>query len=256
MMATDRDTALVHTAPPDSTAIQAEASSIMQVLSRAAADPAVNVEKLERLLAMQERLLADQRRTAFMRDLGELEAKLPQITKRGQVVVSGQLRSRFAKIEDVDDAIRPLCREHGFAFSFDSEPTQNGIRFSCTMSHRDGHAETKTITLPTDAGAGRNAVQAVGSATSYARRYLLAMHLHLVTRDEDDDGNGGRHPVTPEQAAELRAALAAVKGNESRFLNWIAAASFEEIPAANFKRAMAFIETKKREAGGSTGGAT
>ena len=230
----------------ESTEIQREASSILDVIARAAKDPSINVEKLERLLAIQERLLADQRRTSFMAALAALQARLPQIAKSGHVVVNGQLRSKFARIEDVDQAIRPLCTEHGFAFAFDSAAGQYGITFSCTMSHRDGHSETKTITLPADKGAGRNEVQAVGSATSYARRYLLAMHLHLVTRDEDDDGNGGGRPITPEQAAELREALAAVKGSESRFLNWLAAPSFEEIPAANFARARRFIDEKRK----------
>lgn len=236
-------TAIVHAEP---TSIQREATSILDVIARAAKDPTINVEKLERLLAIQERLLADQRRTAFMAALSALEAELPQIAKSGRVIVNGQLRSKFARIEDVDTAIRPLCREHGFAFSFDSKAAGNAFEFSCTMSHRDGHAETKTITLPADTGPGRNGVQSVGSTTSYARRYLLSMHLNIITRDEDDDGNGGGRPVTAEQAAELRAALAEVKGNEARFLNWLAAESFEAIPAANFERARRFIEEKRR----------
>lgn len=247
---TDTNTALV--VDNKRTELQREAESILSVISRAAADPTVNVEKLERLLAIQERLLADQRRTAFYAALSALEAELPQVNRHGRVVVEKDGRvirsTRFARIEDIDTAIRPLCREHGFAFSFDSKPVGSMIEFSCTMSHRDGHAEIKTITLPADAGAGRNAVQAVGSTTSYARRYLLAMHLHLVTRDEDDDGNGGRGPVTAEQAAELRAKLAEVKGNEARFLNWLAAPSFEEIPVANYQRALRFIDEKRRAA--------
>jgi ERF superfamily len=223
-----------------------EASSMLDVIARAAKDPTVNVEKLERLLAIQERLLADRRRTAFMADLSELQARLPQIAKSGNVIVNGQLRSKFARIEDVDTAIRPLCREWGFAFSFDSRAVAGGLEFTCTMSHREGHAETKTLTLPVDTGPGRNGVQAVGSTTSYARRYLLAMHLHLVTRNEDDDGNGGHRPVTEEQAGELRTSLTAAGGNEARFLNWLAAESFETIPAANYERARKFIEAKGR----------
>lgn len=236
--------AIVH---HDGDAIQREtAASMLEVIARAAADPAVNVDKLERLLAIQQTILADQRRTAFMAALSALEADLPQITKQGHVTINGQLRSKFARIEDVDTAIRPLCKEHGFAFSFDSQPTPAGIQFSCTMSHRDGHAETKTITLPNDNGAGRNAVQAVGSATSYARRYLISMHLHLVTREEDDDGAGGRGTVTAEQAVHLRNLLSEVGGTEDRFLNWIAASSFEDIPANNYRRALSFIEEKRR----------
>ena len=234
---------------PPPTEIQREAASIIDVIARAARDSSIDVDKLERLLALQQTLLADQRRTAFMAALAALQAELPQITKHGHISTDGgkTIRSTFARIEDVDVAIRPLCKEYGFAFSFDSKVVgANAIEFSCTMSHRDGHSETKTMTLQSDASGGKNAVQAVGSTTSYARRYLLSMHLHLVTREEDDDGQGSADPVTPEQAAELRGALASVKGNEARFLNWLAAESFEAIPAANYRRAMAFIEEKRR----------
>jgi hypothetical protein len=241
--------AIVH-AETTPTAIQREAASILDVIARAATDPTVNVEKLERLLAIQERLLADQRRTSFMAALGDLQAKLPQISKAGRITDrDGALRNRYAKIEDIDMAIRPLCAEFGFAFSFDSKATAGGTEYSCKLSHRDGHSETKALVLPLDSGAGRNAVQSAGSSISYAKRYLLGMHLHLVTRDEDDDGNGGHRPVTAEQAAEVRAALASVNGNEARFLNWLAARSFEEIPAANYDRAMKFIDEKRKAAG-------
>jgi hypothetical protein len=93
-------------------------------------------------------------------------------------------------------------------------------------------------------------VQSAGSSISYAKRYLLSMHLHLVTRDEDDDGNGGRGPVTPDQAESLRAGLKSLGGDyaakEARFLNWLAAPSIEEIPNANYERAARFIEEKRR----------
>jgi len=115
------------------------------------------------------------------------------------------------------------------------------------MQHRDGHMETKTVTLPVDSGAGRNAVQSAGSTISYAKRYLLGMHLHLVTRDEDDDGNG-RAPITAEQATELRATLAEVGGNEEKFLRYVGVDSFEAIPADKLARSRALIAEKKRQA--------
>jgi hypothetical protein len=226
-----------------------QTSTIIETIARIAADPAVDAEKLERLLAIQERLIADQRRTAFMAALARLQEKIPQIAKSG--VISdrdGNERNKFAKIEDIDRVVRPMCAEEGFSFSFDSQPSSSGIQYSCSMAHRDGHSETKTLTLPVDAGAGRNAVQSIGSTTSYARRYLLGMHLNLITRDEDDDGNAhGAEPVTPEQAAHLRAECAKVGGNEARFLNWLAAPSFEEIRAANYSRAVKFLEEKGRQ---------
>jgi hypothetical protein len=231
----------------DASAEMPRPASILDVIAQAARDPNVDVGKMERLLALQERFLADQRRTSYMAALARLEAKLPQILKSGQITDrDGQVRNRYAKLEDVDVAIRPLCAEEGFSFSFDSSASPGGATYSCTMQHRDGHVETKTLFLPLDSGAGRNAVQSAGSSLSYARRYLLSMHLHLVTREEDNDGNGEHVPVTAEQAAHLRSALAEVKGSEARFLNWLAAASFEEIPAANYGRALRYIALKAK----------
>jgi len=51
-------------------------ASVLDVIDRAARDPSVDVEKLERLLAIQERLLADQRKTAYFAALARLQAWL------------------------------------------------------------------------------------------------------------------------------------------------------------------------------------
>lgn len=225
-------------------------ASVLDVIARAASDPTVNVEKLERLLAIQERLLADKRKTAYFAALARLQAAIPQITKAGSILDrDGKARNKYAKIEDIDVAIRPLCAAEGFSFSFDSKPLPGaaGSEYSCAMQHRDGHVEVKTLALPVDQGAGRNAVQSAGSSISYAKRYLLGMHLHIVTRDEDDDGNG-RAPITLAQSVELREALREAGGDEGKFLRYCNAESFEDIRADKLAAARALIEEKKRQA--------
>lgn len=229
-----------------------ETAVVLDGITRAALDPNIDVAKLERLLAIQQTLLADQRRTAFRAALARLEAVLPQVQKSGLIRDnSGNVRNKFAKIEDIDAAIRPLLAEEGFSFSFDSEQTGNAIKFTGTLHHREGHAETKTLTLPIDSGAGRNSVQAVGSTTSYARRYLLGMHLNLVTRDEDDDGAGGsgNEPITASQVAELRKLLEEAGGDPARFLKWIGADKLEDVRLSQYGRAIKFVEEKKRQRG-------
>lgn len=223
-----------------------ESASILDVISRAASDPSVDAEKLERLFALQERVIADRRKTSYFAALARLQAALPQITKAGTIQDrDGKARNRYAKIEDIDVAIRPLCAEEGFSFSFDARLLPNGSsEYSCAMQHRDGHAETKSLSLPIDAGTGRNAVQSAGSTISYAKRYLLGMHLHLVTRDEDDDGNG-RAPITAEEAMELRKSLEEVGGSVERFLRYMGAESFEAIPADQLAKARNLIEAKR-----------
>jgi hypothetical protein len=233
-----------------------ETAVVLDGITRAALDPSIDVAKLERLLAIQERLLADQRKTAFMAALARLQAVLPQITKQGTILDnSGRARNRFAKIEDIDAQIRPLLAEEGFSFAFDSKQTGSVIEFTGTLHHREGHAVEKTLSLPIDNGAGRNAVQSVGSTTSYARRYLLSMHLNLVTRDEDDDGMGGasKGPITEAQTAELRKLLEDVGGDPKRFFKWAGVERLEDLPLGKYGPALKFIEEKKRQKAGGGG---
>lgn len=243
----DNQTAIVRASPGE---LQRETTrEVLDTIIRASRDQSVDVAKLKDLLDLQERLLADQRRTSFMAAMAELQAELPQITKAGTIQDrDGAVRNKYAKLEDIDVAIRPLCAKHGFSFSVDSEPVQGGVSFTCRMAHRDGHSETRRLVLPLDQGAGRNAVQSMGSTVSYARRYLLGMHLNLVTRDEDDDGKGGAAAVSGEQAANLRALIDETGANEERFLKWAGATSVEGVLASKYAAAVKLLEERRRQA--------
>jgi hypothetical protein len=223
------------------TEMQREEDVFTDGLLRAAADPNCDVEKLERLMAMKERGDAQRRRTAFMAAMARLQAELPQVTKSGAIMNAGgpgkaaTVRNTYAKIEDIDVAVRPLCTAEGFSFSLDAKAVPGGTEYTSTMSHREGHAETRTLILPPDSGGGRSAAQCVGSNLAYARRYLLMMHLNLVTRDIDNDGQGEPELITPEQVDELRAALKKTGRNEARLLLFLKVGSLDEIPAHKFK---------------------
>lgn len=226
---------------------QEQSSSFLDAIRRAAADPQCDVDKMERLLAMTERMMADERRTAFVDAMARLQGRLPQITKSGVIFDSvGKERNRWAKLEDIDVAVRPLLAEEGFSFSYDSKAAPTGIEYTCTLSHRSGHSERRTMVLPLDTGAGRNAVQSAGSSLSYARRYLLSMHLNLITRDQDNDGAGESAPITAEQAAQLRKELQEIGGTESRFIAWLRVPTLEELPAYRFRMAQLSLEERRR----------
>ncbi len=158
------------------------ASADLAAILRAAQNPTTNIDTVERLLTMHRDLMKDQARTSYRAAMARLQGRLPQIAKSGTIDHGpGKMKNRFARLEDIDQAIRPICAEEGFAFSYDSKPGPTGITYSCEMSHKDGHAEVKTLTLPVDNSGAKNPVQAVGSSTSYARRNLL--HRHVTTHD-------------------------------------------------------------------------
>ncbi len=224
--------------------------SLLEVIARAVADPRMDVEKMSRLLDMHERIMADQRKTAFMAAMSRLQSKLPQIRKDGRIVVKGTERSRYARIEDIDVAIRPLLAEEGFAFSFDCKPTDDPklFMFYGELSHREGYSVMKTFPLPMDKSDYRSDVQSMGSSESYAKRRLIKMHLNIVERGEDDGGQGGDKPITENQATDLKAMMtdATIKADTTLFLKFMGVEKVENILARDLQKAINMLEAKRR----------
>lgn len=167
-------------------------SSLMDVISRAASDPNTDVEKLERLLGMYERITAQQAKAAYTAALAQMQPKLPVIDERGGIKDrAGKVQSTYAKWEDINDAIRPVLQAHGFALSFRVTTTPK-VAVTGVLAHCDGHSEETTMELPVDGSGSKNDVQAVGSSFSYGKRYTAIALLNITSRapqDRDDDGN-------------------------------------------------------------------
>lgn len=184
-------------------------NSIMAVISRAAADPACDIDKLERLMAMHERMQARDAQAEFNAAMAAMQSDIPSIAERGAIVVNGQKRSDYATFEDINDVIKPIMQTHGFAITFKVENAAAGLSVTGILMHRAGHRESTTMLLPLDTSGSKNAVQAVGSSTSYGKRYVMSALLNLTTRGEDDDGHAAvpTANVTTIQAAGITALL-------------------------------------------------
>ena len=90
----------------------------MTAIERFVLDPAVDVEKLERVIALQERARAEHSRVAFFAALSLLQARLPKIGKRGKIYSKGggKVRNRYAKMgDDILPVIKPLMADSGFS---------------------------------------------------------------------------------------------------------------------------------------------
>lgn len=234
--------------------VQVGASSLMDVISRAAADPNTDVDKLERLLGMYERITAQQAKAAYTTALAEMQPKLPVIDERGAISTDKgkTVQSTYAKWEDINDAIRPLLSEHGFALSFRTGIGADGkIAVTGVLSHRDGHQEETTMTLPHDSSGSKNAVQAVGSSTSYGKRYVTIALLNITSRvkqDRDDDGKTADPSfyINDEQVSDLIALMEEVKADRAGFLKYMGATSLGDIPARQFPKALQALQAKRK----------
>lgn len=158
--------------------------TLLQVIANAATDPRVDPDKLERLLGIQERIMAHEAEVAWKRDMAGLQSDLPVILKTAK----GH-NFFYAPLEDIDRAVQPLLTRYGFSVSYDSEPTGKDVVWKCIVSHRDGHERIFSAPpLPADASGSKNPVQAIFSAGSYGQRYAFCAAFKIVPRGMDDSG--------------------------------------------------------------------
>ena len=216
-------------------------AALMAAIARAASDPGVDVEKMERLLSVYERMESKRAEAEFARDLADMQAELPSIGERGNAAG----RYTYALWEDINTAIKPVLSLHGFALSFRTDFT-DGIAVTAVLQHRGGHREETTIKLPADKSGNKNDVQAVASAVSYGKRYTASALLNLTSHGEDDDAyRAAVELVTDEQAATLRDMLEATGSNMVKYLEYMRAPSIEKIPAKDYAKALAALKAKE-----------
>lgn len=171
--------------------IESSATAIIQVIERAASNPDVDIDKMERLLQMQERILARNAEASFNTALALMQNELPVIDENGAIRGrDGRVQSRYAKFEDINEAVKPIMRQYGFAISFRTAFDGGEVVVTGVLTHEGGHREVSSVKLPADASGNKNNVQGWGSSISYGKRYAMNALLNITSRGEDNDGAG------------------------------------------------------------------
>lgn len=220
--------------------------SILGPLEAALKNPELlkNVEALDKLLAMQERLIADQRRIEFVQAMARLAPLLPEIKKHGDLT---HLARKYAKYEDVERGIRPLYTAEGFSIAWNTADVGGKLKVIGKLSHVGGHFEVYELTVPHDAGGGKNAIQAVISAESYAKRVLTIGMFNLVILDADKDGDQrDMEPIGDEKALDLKSAIESVGGNLGRFCKHFEIEKLSDLPKSRHKEALQMVEDRRK----------
>lgn len=169
-----------------------DSQSLITAIERVALNPNADIAKMEKLMDMQERVMNREEEKAFYADLAAMQPELPRVIKS-----KDGHNSKYAPLEDINDAIRPAIQKYGFAVIFNIEQKEKTVDITTTLAHRRGHTQSLTIPLALDTSGSKNAVQAVGSTISYGKRYGICAILNISTGD-DNDGNGPQAEELPD----------------------------------------------------------
>lgn len=218
-------------------------------LLRMAVEQGADLDRLERLMALQERWEAGEAKKKFAAAFAAFKAEAVTIIKN-KLVSDGPLKGKkHAVLADAVNAATPALSRHGLSTAWSlTKDDKDWMEVTCTLSHEGGHSESVSMGGPPDTGPGRNAMQARGSTKTYLERYTLTAILGLAAQDADDDGQGGKKDagIPPEL---LQAAREAAMQGWKPFAAWIASCTDEQREqlrpeSGNLKRAAKAADQK------------
>lgn len=225
-------------------------TAIIQVIERAALNPDIDVEKMERLFALQERMLTRNAEMSFNAAMRAAQEEMPKVLRNKR---NDQTSSNYADLEKVNEVIVPVYTKHGFSLSFGTADTTipGHIRITCLASHIDGHSRPYFADMPLDLAGlkgnqNKTPTHAHGSTMSYGRRYLTLLIFNITLTNEDKDGNQPGETITEEQVTDLMALAEEVKADRQKFLAYMKVEKLADIAAKDYSRAVQALESKRR----------
>jgi hypothetical protein len=246
--------------PPHNLPAGAQPSDpILLMIANAARDPAVDIEKFERLMALRERVsLADARR-AFYAALAKAKGEFGPILKTRVVDYEhsdgqGRTNYRYEELADVGAVVDPILSKYGLSYRHKTVQDGVKIKVTCILSHEDGYSEENSLEGEADKSGKKNPNQAIASTVTYLQRYTLKEAVGVgAARDDDGAGGAPEDPaIEPDDVVYIETLIRDTESNLAIFLETIGAPSIAEMRLSQFKRAAALLNEKKRRAASGT----
>jgi hypothetical protein len=225
---------------------------VLALIERVTLDPRADVEKLQRLMELHQRLEAKDAELGFNAAKSRILRKLARIKivktrsipceiGRGKPQAGMYETIKYAPLEEIDKHLRPLLGAEDMDLSYSDQPLEGGgILVRGRLKHLpSGHYEDSFMPAPRDKTGGKSDVQAVGSTNSFLRRYIACNIFNIVVVGDDDDGAGGS--VNEAQSKTLLDLIRKAKVGP-KFLKYMKAQSVKE--AGSLEAAVATIAAR------------
>lgn len=171
-------------------AIELKSTTPADLLAIAVSNNA-DIDKLAKLLDLQERWERNEARKAFVVAMNDFKAEPPKIIKNKHVhfdTAKGPNDYDHATLDHVCSAVTGTLSKHGISHRWKIEQTDAWIKVTCVLTHEKGHSEETTLLGAADNTGSKNSIQAIGSTVTYLQRYTLLAACGLAAANTDTDG--------------------------------------------------------------------
>lgn len=229
--------------------VVSETAAILSMIERAARDPSIDINKLQQLMTMRERVEARSAEREYDAAMTDAQQEMRRVATDA---LNPQTKSKYASFAALDRALRPIYTKHGFSLSYDTADgaPPDSIRIVCKVAHRSGHRSFPHIDMPADGKGAKGGdvmtkTHAAGSAISYGRRYLLSMIFNIAVGADDDGNAASNDPITEAQASNLRTVIEEVGADIEKFCKAMGVGAIPHIPANQYDRAILMLNQKR-----------
>jgi hypothetical protein len=155
-------------------------------LLQMAVSQGADIDKLTKLLELQERWEAGEARKAYYAARKLFKDSHLKISKNG----TGHNNVKYATLNDACAQIIPALAKFGITHEWKVKAADKKVVVSCVLSHELGYTEPNPPTMEADAdtSGNKNAIQALGSSLKYLERYTLFAACGLDDGSPDKDG--------------------------------------------------------------------
>ena len=209
-------------------------NAALSLIEKSLENPEITPEKLSQLLAVKKEWEADEARKSFSRAMSDFQAECPAILK-GRDMGRGIL---YAGKSDIEKTIKPILKQCGLSIMLTHNSIKDGVlTVEGQILHRDGHCSPIRGEVSIDSKMSVNDTQKVGSAISYAWRYIVCPAMGIsLTDDTDDDGeSAGSATIDDDQILDIEQYLGQLPAEiRKKVLGLCKVGSVEEIPLNMF----------------------
>ncbi len=178
--------------------VKSESNALTPVdLLRMAVSQNADLDKLTKLMDLQERWEAGEAKKLFVAALSAFKAHAIEVVRDK---TNKQYDSKYVSLGNLVATVTPFLSQHGLSCRWDLDQT-SGIKVTCIMTHTAGHSESVSMTCPLDTSGAKNPIQQVKSSITYGKGCTFESICGLASTDAnlDDDGNAASNGELAEQ---------------------------------------------------------
>lgn len=219
------------------------------LIASLAANPDVNVEKMQAIINMKIQTMNYQAECEFNVAMAALRKELGPVIKNRK---NSQTNSKYADLDAIKKVADPLMAKHGFFDRYEDEMLEDGrIRTTCEIVHERGHSKRNSVVFAIDdkgiAGkTNKTQPHGIASAMTYGQRVSFCRALGIRIAEDDDGNAAGNQPIDDVEATTIREFLKRIESTEEKLCEALQVARIEDMNKEQYARAIRQMKKKEQ----------